>query len=423
MKLAVSPSDLFGKIDIPASKSHTIRAVFIGALADESSELIKPLDSLDTQAAVQCAEAFGARVKKGKNWIIQGVGDHPQVPDDVVNVGNSGTSANFFMGLAANVDGYTVLSGDAQIRRRPLQPLIEELNNLGATVFSTRNNGFPPVVIKGRIKGGRTHVEGKTSIYTSALLMNCPMADGDTELIVENPREKPYVDMTLNWLDKQDIQYERDGYNSYAIPGGQRYRPFKESIPGDFSTATFFLCSAAMTHSDVTLRGLDMNDTQGDKQVVQFLRDMGADIQSTEEGLRIKGGNLSGIELDLSDTPDALPALSVVACFAQGTTAIRNVLSARWKETDRIKVMCQELSKLGADIEELEDGMIIRESLLKSGIVNSHGDHRIVMAMAMAGLRIAEGISIETAEALRVTVPNFVPLMQALGANLSYEAS
>ena len=197
MRLVIKPSDLFGKIDIPASKSHTIRAVFIGSLAEGSSEIIKPLDSLDTQAAVHCAEAFGATVKQGENWFIEGVGGHPKVPDDVVYVGNSGSAANFFMGLAATVDGYTVLSGDAQIRRRPVQPLIDELNNLGATVFSTRDNGFPPVVIRGKLKGGQTKVEGKTSIYTSALLMNCPMADGDTELIVENPKEKPYVEMTL----------------------------------------------------------------------------------------------------------------------------------------------------------------------------------------------------------------------------------
>jgi 3-phosphoshikimate 1-carboxyvinyltransferase len=423
MRLVVKPSDLFGRIVIPASKSHTIRAVFIGSLADGSSELINPLDSLDTQAAVNCARAFGATVRKGESWFIDGVGGTPVVPDDVVYAGNSGTSANFFMGLAANVDGYTVLSGDAQIRRRPVQPLIDELNNLGATVFSTRSNGFPPVVIRGKLKGGRTKVEGKTSIYTSALLMNCPMADGDSELVVENPKEKPYVEMTLRWLDSQGIKYQRDGFASYVISGGQRYRPFREQIPGDFSTATFFLCGAAITNSEVVLGGLDMNDTQGDKQVVHFLRDMGADIRTTPEGLVIKGGDLQGIELDLGDTPDALPALSVVGCFARGKTTIRNVISARWKETDRIKVMCRELFKLGAHVEELEDGLVIRESLLKHGVVDGHDDHRVVMAMAMAGLRTAGGIEIETAEALRVTVPNFVCLMQTLGASLSFEES
>ena len=154
-------------------------------------------------------------------------------------------------------------------------------------------------MIRGKLRGGRTKVEGRTSIYTSTLLLNCARGEGDTELVVENPQEKPYVEMTLNWLDKQGIKYERDGFVSYVIPGGQCYRPFKEQIPGDFSTATFFLCGAAITNSDVLLRGLDMNDTQGDKQVVHFLQAMGADIRTTEEGLVIKGGNVVGPNLRL----------------------------------------------------------------------------------------------------------------------------
>ncbi len=174
-----------------------------------------------------------------------------------------------------------------------------------------------------------------------------------------------------------------------------------------------------ITESEVTLLGLDMNDTQGDKRVVDFLREMGADIQQTDEGLVVHGGDLTGIELDLGDTPDALPAMSVVACFAKGETKIRNVLSARWKETDRIKVMCEELSKLGARVEELEDGMVIRESPLKGALLKSHADHRVVMALSLAGFRLAEGVEIENAEALSVTVPNYVPMMKDLGAAIS----
>lgn len=422
MKLFSKKSSLKGKVEIPASKSHTIRAVFIGCLADGASELIKPLDSLDTIAAAQCAEAFGAEVTKGDNWTIKGVGGTPQIPGNVLDTMNSGTTINFFMGLASTLEGYTVITGDESIRKRPLKPLIEELNNLGVTAFSTRGNGFPPVVIKGRIKGGRTKVDGRTSIYTSTLLLACPLAEGKSELIVENPKELPYIDMTLGWMDKQGILYERDGYNYYAVPGGQQYKPFKERIPADFSSATFFLCGAAITESEVTLLGLDMNDTQGDKRVVEFLREMGADIRQTDEGLTVHGGDLTGVELDMGDTPDALPAMSVVACFAKGETTIRNVLSARWKETDRIKVMCEELSKLGARVEELEDGMVIKESPLKGALVKSYGDHRVVMALSLAGFRLSEGVEIENAEALRVTVPNYVPMMKSLGAAISMDS-
>lgn len=409
-------------MQIPASKSHTIRAVFVGCLAEGSSELIKPLDSLDTQAAARCAEAFGAEVTKGENWTIRGVAGSPRIPEDVMDVMNSGTTINFFMGLASTLEGYTVITGDESIRRRPLQPLLDALNNLGVTAFSTRNNGFPPVVVKGRIKGGRTRVEGKTSIYTSTLLLTSPLAEGRSELVIENPKELPYIDMTLGWMDKQGILYEREGYERYIVPGGQRYRPFREQIPGDFSSATFFLCGASITESEVTLEGLDMKDTQGDKRVVEFLREMGADIRQTGEGLVVRGGDLKGVELDLGDTPDALPAMSVVACFARGETTIRNVLSARWKETDRIKVMCEELSKLGARVEELEDGMVIKESPLKGALVKSHGDHRVVMALSLAGFKLPEGVEIEDAEALSVTVPNYVPMMKGLGAVISMDS-
>lgn len=418
MKLISRKSDLRGEIDIPASKSHTIRGVYLGCLAEGESALVKPLDSLDTKAAVSCARSFGAVVEKGENWIVKGVGAGAKVPDNVIDTLNSGTSTNFFMALAATLDGYTVLTGDEQIRRRPVQSLIDSLNDLGAKVFSTRNNGFPPVVIKGRIKGGRTIVDGRTSIYTSALLFSCPLAEGDSELIIKDPKEIPYVEMTLAWLDKQGIKYQREGSTRYLIPGGQKFVPFKERIPADFSTATFFLCGAALNDSQVTLRGLDMNDTQGDKQVVEYLREMGTRITDGPQGLTVRGGGLKGTELDMGDTPDALPAMAVTACFAEGETKIRNILSARWKETDRIAVMAQELSKLGAGMEELKDGLIIRPAKLKSAPVSGHLDHRVVMALSLAGLGLKDGLEIDTAEALNVTVPGFVGLMRALGADL-----
>ena len=161
-----------------------------------------------------------------------------------------------------------------------------------------------------------------------------------------------------------------------------------------------------------------MNDTQGDKRVVNILKDMGAIIDITKEGIKIKGGNLKGMEIDMNDIPDALPAMSVVGCIAEGKTILRNVPQARIKETDRIAVMRAELSKMGADIEELPDGLIIRKSKLRGAKVSSHGDHRVVMSLSVAGL-VAEGITeIETAEAINITFPNFVDLMKNSGAKI-----
>jgi 3-phosphoshikimate 1-carboxyvinyltransferase len=423
MRLVVEKSSLKGAIEIPGSKSHTIRAVSIASLAQGESEIYSPLVSSDTLACVESCRAFGAQIELGSTWQICGVGGEVKVPEDIINVANSGTTCRIAIGIASLAPGYTVFTGDEQTRKRPMQPLLEALNNLGAHTFSTRGNGCLPVVIKGRIKGGFTQVEGITSQYLTSLLISTPLAEDNTIIEVRNLHERPYVEMTMNWLDKQGILYRHKGLDYFEILGEQRYKSFKERIPGDFSSATFFLCAGAIANADVTLMGLDMNDSQGDKKVVQMLQAMGAKIAIREKEILVRGGELIGQELDLNDTPDALPALAVAGCCARGTTVLHNVPQARIKETDRIAVMRRELSKMGAKIEELPDGLIIHQSKLQGAKIEGYGDHRIVMSMAIAGL-IAEGVTeVSTAEAIKVTFPNFVELLEQLGAKvtLSYD--
>jgi len=420
MKLRVSQSNLAGSVDIPASKSHTIRAVLIASLAEGVSEILNPLNSLDTQAAVEGCRAFGARIQQEQDrWFVTGTGGRLKIPEDVVNVGNSGTTLYFLLGTAALAEGYSVITGDEQIRKRPAQVLIDALKDLGAEAFSTRGNGMAPIVVRGRMKGGHTAVRAITSQYVSSLLLNCPLAEGDTEFEVTELNEQPYVQMTLNWLASQGIRCEHEQMRRFHIKGNQRYHAYKARVAADFSSATFFLCAGAITDSDITLRGLDMSDSQGDKAVVQMLKDMGARIDILDEGIRVRGGELKGMEIDMNATPDALPAMSVVGAWAEGTTRLVNVPQARVKETDRIAVMREELTKMGAKVEELPDGLVIRGGKLKGTEVSGHGDHRVVMALAVAGL-VAEGeTTIDTAEAAAVTFPNFVDLMQKLGAKIS----
>lgn len=419
MILAVEKSKLSGKVQIPGSKSHTIRAVAIGSMSSGTSHIKSPLVSSDTLSAVEVYRGFGASISLGAEWIIEGYGSKPKTPDDVLNVGNSGTTLYIAMGSAALADGYTVFTGDHQTRNRPAGPLLEALSNLGVQCFSTRGNEKPPLVIRGPMRGGHTSLDGsKTSQYVTSLLLNCPLAPADTEILLRNAVEHPYIEMTLGWLDEQGIQYERDGFERFKITGGQCYRAFEKTIPGDFSSATFFMCAAAVTESDLTLLGLDMNDSQGDKAVIEMLEEMGVKIEQIEGGIRIRGGNLEGREFDLQATPDALPAMAVVSCFAKGTTKLLNVPQARLKETDRIRVMREELSKMGGKVEELPDGLIITGSGLKATRVSGHGDHRVVMALAVAGLACNGRTEIETAEAIKVTFPNFVELMKEVGANI-----
>ncbi len=421
MRLSVRPSRLRGQVAVPGSKSHTIRAAAIASLAEGESTIRAPLDSQDTRAAVACYRALGAEIDTTGSdaWRVRGVAGRPRTPHDVVNVSNSGTTLRMAVSSAALLpEGLAVFTGDEQIRRRPIGPLLAALERLGAHARSTRSNGCAPVVIGPRMVGGQTTIEAVTSQFLSSLLINCPLAERDTEITVTVLNEAPYVHLTLGWLDAQGIAYERRALEWFGIKGGQRYGGFERRIPADFSSATFFLCAAAIADADVTLVGLDMNDPQGDKAVVDYLRAMGATTEIASDGIRVARGDLKGIEIDLNATPDALPAMAVVGCFARGTTRLINVPQARLKETDRIHVMATELGKLGARCKELPDGLIVQESKLKGGRVSGQDDHRVVMALSLAGLAGSEPVTIDTAEAINVTFPQYVDLMRSIGADM-----
>ncbi|MCX7922312.1 MAG: 3-phosphoshikimate 1-carboxyvinyltransferase [Clostridia bacterium] len=419
MLLRVKKSETSGKVRIPGSKSHTIRAVFIASLADGKSEILNPLISDDALSAVEVCRALGAEIEITEDkFIVQGFNGVPKTPDDVVNVGNSGTSLRLGVMAAALGEGCTVFTGDYQIRRRQLGPLIAALNNLGANVFSTRDNGMAPVVIKGRLKGGKTELDAVTSQYLSSILINAPLLENDTEVFLTRLNEVPYVEITMWWLDKQGIKYNNNNFKSFLIKGGQKYKPFNMTIPGDFSSATFFAVLAAISGGEITLENLDMSDTQGDKQVLSILESMGAKVSVRTDGIVIKGDTLVGREIDMNSIPDALPAMAVAGCFAEGETRLVNVPQARLKETDRIRVMYEELTKMGADIEELPDGLIIRKSKLKGCRVSGRDDHRVVMSLAIAGLNIEGETVIETAEAMNVTFPEFKDYIAACGGDI-----
>jgi 3-phosphoshikimate 1-carboxyvinyltransferase len=225
--------------------------------------------------------------------------------------------------------------------------------------------------------------------------------------------------MTLAWLDSQGIRYEAtDNLSQFHIHGNQRYHAFTRRIPGDFSSAAFPLCAAALKGGAVTVEGLEMADTQGDKRIVEILHDMGARIETTTHSVTVTGAPLHGVTVDMNEIPDALPMLAVTACFASGTTILHNVAQARIKETDRIAVMAAELVKLGANVKELPDGLEIHGGGLNGGRVHGHGDHRIVMAMTVAGFAANSPITVDTAEAADITYPTFWDGMRALGGTV-----
>jgi 3-phosphoshikimate 1-carboxyvinyltransferase len=422
MKLIAKKSKLQGKVLIPGSKSHTIRAVAIASLASGQSLIHNPLDSSDTQSAVACYRALGAGIDTSapKLWEITGTGGKITPPSEIIDVGNSGTTLRIAMGSAAlgQADRSITFTGDEQIQTRPVGPLMEALNELGAKCTSLKNKGMVPVEITGKLTGGKTSIAATTSQFLSSLLLCTPLAPEDTEIDVTLLNEPGYVQMTLDWLDKQQIEYENQQMRKFKIKGNQKYKAFDATIPADFSSATFFLCAAAICAEEVTLLGLDFSDSQPDKAVVDYLKAMGANINISSDAVTVKAAPLKGTELDMNKTPDALPAMAVTAAFAEGTTKLLNVPQARSKETDRIKCMAEELKKMNVDVEETADGLIIDGGRPKPAEMHGWADHRIVMALSLAGLSTADQCVIDTAEAINVTFPSYVELMKNLGANM-----
>jgi 3-phosphoshikimate 1-carboxyvinyltransferase len=421
MKWVINPSKLSGDIWVPPSKSHTIRALLVAALAEGVSKISGALTTGDGASAIGAVKSLGARIEEhGSELMVTGVGEDHELGTADFNMGNSGTSTNLFCSAAALGSKTRRFDGDDSLRSRPVGPILEALRQLGARYTIEAAGRDLPFSITGPLKGGEVTVDGISSQFVSSLLFSCPLIKNDTVINVMNLHEKPYIEMTLWWLDKQGIRYEKNrDLTRFKIFGSQKYRPIDMPIPGDFSSSTFSAVAAAINGSNIAIRGIDFSDPQGGKRIFDVLADMGAMLHKEKTSVTITGQNdLTGREIDLNTMPDALPAVAVLGCFARGTTRIVNVAHARIKETDRIKVMVRELKKMGADIEEEEAGLRVHQSALFGAHVNGHDDHRVVMALALAAMAATGETVIDTAQSAEVTYPTFVGDFVKLGARI-----
>ena len=423
MNLRINPSKLSGTIVVPGSKSHTIRAVAMAMMAEGTSSINAPLISEDTLSAIRAAEAFGMKINRGDDsvWTAEGLAGKLQEPDGVIDMANSGTSIKIFAALAAQHNIKASFDGDESLRSRPMKSLLDALDQCG--VETSSDNGKCPFTVKGPFKEHKNvTVNGKSSQYVSAMLFASAFSSCGETINVINVNEQPYIGLTLSWMKRLGLQFEAaEDYTHFEVPGGQKTKGFTYTIPADFSTAAFPLAAAAVTKSEIGILNLDFMDVQGDKGVFLLLSQMGADIRKVSGKTIVKGGKLNGMEIDLNAMPDALPALSVVAAFAEGTTKLYNVANARIKETDRIACMTRELQKMGIKITELPDGMIIEGGKPKGAVLESYGDHRIAMALAVAGLAAEGETIIRGAECAAVTYPAFFKAFKALGADFTLE--
>jgi 3-phosphoshikimate 1-carboxyvinyltransferase len=415
MKLRVVPSTVDGSVSAPPSKSYTHRAVVLSALANGDSHLKGVLLSEDTQATMKGMQQFGAIVRtEGDSVFVRG--GNLKVPSGTIDCANSGTTLRLLSGIASLLTRDIVLTGDGSLRERPMKPLLNALTELGVRATSAGGDGKPPITIRGPNKGRWAHIKGDiSSQFISSLLISSALKELDTEIVITTPlMSRPYVEITREMMSHHGVS-SVETKNGYRVLGGQRYRPRDYSIPGDYSSASFPLVAGALT-GRATVTGLDPHDHQGDRAVLDTLDRFGARVTVTADQVTVEKGQLTGTNVDVGNMPDAFPILAVLATQAQGTTELRNARHLRYKESDRIATTSGFLRTMGADIEERDDGCVIRgPSKLKGRNIDPSGDHRILMAAAIAGL-VADGpTTISDGDSYRISYPRFVSDLRALG--------
>ena len=418
--ISLEPRKMEGTVQIPASKSQTIRAFLIAAAATGDSVIRHPQLSSDTLSCIEAVKAMGAEVSFSSDKSEAYVHSNGFRASDAITVdaGNSGTTTYLLLAMAASLSCPVTITGDDQLRKRPVGPLVAAIKAMGAKAEDT--DGKPPVTVQGPLKGGTVSIECRTSQYLSGLLLASPLAEGKTTIDCPILYEKPYVTLTLGWLDRQGIRYTiSDDYMHAEVEGGQSYKPFDEYINGDFSSASFFFAAAAISGTAVTVEGLDRNDGQGDKAILDVLEAMGCTITWNGNSVTVQGPEkLKGGEFDLNAIPDTLPILAVTAAAAHGSVHLTNVPQARIKETDRIRCMHDNLRLLGVEVEEEEDGLLIHgNGYIHGAAVKGYGDHRIIMAMAIASAASDATITIDDEKAAAVTFPTFFSLLETIRRN------
>ena len=420
VSLYLRPSSLGGTLTVPPSKSHTLRAILFATLAKGQSVIHNYLHSPDTDAMIKACRQLGAHITAFDERLeIKG---DLRPPEDVIDAGNSGQVLRFVGAILALFPGYGVVTGDHSIRHsRPVLPLLEGLTQLGAFAVSLRGDGHAPIIIKGPLKGGSALVNGEDSQPISGLLIASAFGLGKTELFVENPGEKAWIRLTLDWFDRLGIAYQNDHFERYLIYGGSVIQGFEFTVPSDLSSASYSIGAAIITNSELTLRGIDLSDIQGDKEVIFLLQRMGANIAIDSEKKTItvlKGHKLKGASIDVNEFIDALPLLAVIGCFAEGVTTLVGGKIARKKESDRISCIVSELKKMGAHIDEQEDGLTVERSDLKGALLQSHADHRMAMSLAVASLGAKGASMIEGSECVAKSYRGFFEQLKDLGAQI-----
>lgn len=419
MDITVHPSTLKGEIEAPPSKSLTQRAIVAGLLARGTTVIHDPSFCNDSLAAIRMAEVLGATVSIEGHSITVVPGPRPSSPV-TLHCGESGLALRMFSPVAALLSDEVTMTGEGSLLKRPVKMINEALSQLGVTVGT--NNGFLPVTLNGRLRGGRLEIDGSTgSQLLTGLLMALPLAHEESLIEVTNLRSRPYISLTLKLLEDFGIRVENTAFSRFVIHGDQVYSPRVYRVEGDWSGAAFLLVAGALAGApggDVTISNLDVSSMQADRAIIQAMEDAGARLRVGAASVTTTRSELKAFNFDATDCPDLFPPLAALASFCNGTSSIRGVGRLQYKESDRGGAISEVLTAMNV-ISHIEgDEMLIEGGEIRGAVVSSHNDHRIAMMAAVMALRATGAVTIEGADAVDKSFPGFFNTLTLAGANV-----
>ena len=411
--IIVKPSQLNGRVTAPPSKSDVHRAIICAALSRGVCEIAPVSLSNDIKATIGCIRSLGASAQLNGDVLTVDGSDIFKKKTASLDCGESGSTLRFFVPIAAAGGVETEFIGHGSLVSRPIGLFADILPKANV---ECETSGTLPLKIKGKLKSGTFEVPGNiSSQFITGLLFALPLIDGDSKIVLTTPLQSVgYIDMTIACMKKFGVEIEKTDYG-WFVKGNQKYTPRNYQTDGDWSQAAFFLAAGAIS-GDITVGGVDINSTQGDKEIVSLLKKFGADIEIGDNSVRVKKSDMKAIDIDARQIPDLVPILSVIAALASGTTTIHSAERLRIKESDRLKTTANMLKSIGGKVEEKPDGLVILGSEgFKSGTVDGSNDHRIVMSASVAALACEGDVKITDKESINKSFPNYFEEYKRLG--------
>jgi len=419
----VKKSTLKGEIVCPSSKSQTMRAILFASLAKGKSKIKNFLKTDDTLAFIDGCQKFGSKITIKKNNLeIFGTNKKIKLKkNEILDVKNSGIALRFLTSIYALGDKKILITGDESIcSMRSMLPLIEALNELGAQIKSKEKIGFAPMDILGPFKARKIKIDAKDSQHISSLLIASSLLKDPMTIEAINPKEKPWVSLTLNWLDKFDIKYKNENFEKYVVYPAKKIDAFEYVVPTDFSTILFIIVAALITKSEITIKDVFFDDNQKDQKTIEIFQKFGANIEidKINKVIKVKKSLLKGsFSIDVDNFIDSVPILAVLGCFNDGKIILKNAENAKIKESNRLLTIVSELKKMDAKINQTKDGLVVETSILKPAILNSHKDHRIALSLLIAGLALeGKPTTLEDVNCISKTYPSFKKDFNKIGA-------